>query len=114
MQSNQNINNQYSKGRNEYSKKRNIPLDIQAILAVIRRRKHYLYHGESNPLNLEMTCLQGAYLKDVHLEGTNLRYANLEGVNLRDSHLEAASLRHANLEEAHLYGANRKSRPFFC
>jgi uncharacterized protein YjbI with pentapeptide repeats len=112
IQLNKSINNEYSKERNEYSKKRKLPLDIQGIVAVIRRRKHYLHHGESNPLNLEMTCLQGAYLEDAHLEGTSLRHANLEEVQLYKAHLEKADLSFTNLIRARLGSAHLNGADF--
>ena len=81
--------------KKEYSKERNIPLDIQAILTVIGRRKNYLNYGESNHLNLEMAYLQGADLKDAHLEGANLIDVHLEGADLTGTNLEEADLKQA-------------------
>jgi len=92
--------------KKEYSKERNIPLDIQAILTVIGRRKNYLNYGESNHLNLEMAYLQGADLKDAHLEGANLIDVNLEGADLKGANLEGADLKDANLEGANLIDVN--------
>ena len=79
----------------EYSKERKIPLDIQAILTVIGRRKNYLNYRESNHLNLEMAYLQGADLKDAHLEGACLKGAHLEEADLTGTNFEGADLKQA-------------------
>lgn len=84
--------------KKEFSKTKQIPFDIQAILTVIGRRKNSLNHRESNCLNLEMTCLQGADLTDTYYEGANFRNTYLEGAFLIDSHLGGANLSNAHLE----------------
>jgi len=71
--------------------------DIQAILSVIRIRKHFLNNGENKGLDLHKT-----YLKEANLEGANLEGANLEGAYLRQAQLKGADLRQARLKEAEL------------
>lgn len=73
-----------------------LPLDIQAILTVIGRRKYSLSSGEPEPLDLGKT----------NLSRFNLIGANLEGVNLRESNLRESKLQHANLRGAYLEEAN--------
>ena len=83
--------------------------DIQAILSVIRRRKHFLNNGENKGLDLHKTYLKEAYLEEANLEGANLegaylRQAQLKGADLRQARLKEAELIEAHLEEAHLEG----------
>ena len=49
--------------------------------------------------------LEGASLKDAHLEHTFLYDARLEGASLRRAHLNGATLHLASLYGAHLEGA---------
>ncbi len=95
--------------KNEVSEVKKIPLDIQAILTVIARRKNCLNKGESIPLNLQGTCLQNADMHRAHLNGVNLKGANLNGVNLEGANLNGASLEGANLEGANLNRAYIKN-----
>jgi uncharacterized protein YjbI with pentapeptide repeats len=90
--------------------------DIQAILNVLRRRRHdtnrerdgqYLDLGETD---LRWADLRGASLKQVHLTRAYLRNASLKGANLKsallfEAHLEAAEFDGAHMEEAILTGA---------
>ena len=103
-------------------------LDIQAVLIVIARRKHYYNHGETNSLNLERTnlrkcdlssaILSGAELYRANLSEANLSEANLYRANLSEAilygaYLSGANLYRANLSEANLYGANL-SEAYLC
>jgi hypothetical protein len=106
--------------KKEYSKERNIPLDIQAILTVIGRRKNYLNYGESNHLNLEMAYLQGADLKDAHLEGANLIDVHLEEADLKqaknltiDQLSKVKTLYDAKLDEQYLIPLKEKYPTLF-
>jgi hypothetical protein len=101
--------------KKEYSKERNIPLDIQAILTVIGRRKNYLNYGESNHLNLEMAYLQGADLKDAHLEGANLIDVHLkQAKNLTIDQLsKVKTLYDAKLDEQYLIPLKEKYPTLF-
>lgn len=95
---------------------RKISLDIQAVLTVLSRREHFYGYGETNPLNLEFTCLKGADLKEAHLEESHLEESHLEGAYLAGAdlagaylegvHLEGADLKGADLAGAHLAGAD--------
>ena len=51
--------------------------DVQAVLTVLGRRTIGLDTGA--PLDLTMTALSGANLKEAHLDGANLFGANLDG-----------------------------------
>jgi hypothetical protein len=75
--------------------------DIQAIMAVIRRRIRHFDNGEPEFIDLHGTHLQGANLYKAHLYG-----ANLHGANLSAANLSAANLSGADLSGAHLEGAN--------
>ncbi len=59
----------------------------------------------SRPAVFELN-LEGADLRDSHLEGAYLNQAHLEEADLRDSHLEGAILYQAHLEGAYLYQAH--------
>jgi uncharacterized protein YjbI with pentapeptide repeats len=68
------------------------PADIQAILTVIGRRTRTWGNGETEPLDLVNTNLQGA----------NLWKAQLQRAFLAEAQLQGADLRHAQLQEANL------------
>ena len=78
--------------------------DIQAIMAVIRRRVRHFDNGEPEFIDLHGTHLEGANLHKAHLYG-----ANLHGANLSTANLSAANLSGANLAGTHLEGANLKA-----
>jgi Pentapeptide repeats (8 copies) len=82
--------------------------DIQAILNVLGRRDETARKGETTErrLDLTVTDLRGAFLRDVHLEGADLRFAHLEGAHLGKAHLEHAYLVGTYLEGAVLWGAH--------
>jgi uncharacterized protein YjbI with pentapeptide repeats len=105
-----------------------LPADVQAILAVLGRRKPHANSTERRLLDLRETDLRGANLSGSRLDGvtlhgahlekidatrsilsrSNLREANLSGASLTEADLEGASLSRANLEGARLNGANLK------
>lgn len=92
-----------------------ISLDIQAILTVIRRRKHFFEFGESDRLDLHRTNLQEANLRGATLKGADLRGANLQGADLRDTDLSNTDLimgKEADLQGANLRGANLRMADF--
>lgn len=66
--------------------------DIQAILAVLGRRKYRYGQGENQRLGLRRTDLNWATLWEAHLEGAVLQGACLAGANLIEAHLEGADL----------------------
>ena len=85
--------------------------DIQAIMAVIRRRERNYEKGDQR-LDLHQTDLHGAnlthaYLTDTNLMDTNLTGANLTGACLTHANLARAYLTYANLASANLTGAHR-------
>jgi uncharacterized protein YjbI with pentapeptide repeats len=102
------------------------PADIQAILAVLGRRKSHGPSPERRLLDLRETDLRGANLSGGRLDGmtlagahlgkvdatrsiftrANLREADLSRATLTEADLEGASLSRANLEGARLNGAN--------
>lgn len=90
------------------------PADIEAVLAVIRRRDAKSRKREQVNewrLDLTETDLRKAFLHKAHLEGADLRGTHLEGANLSKAHLEGAFLREvhlkgADLSEVHLEGAD--------
>jgi uncharacterized protein YjbI with pentapeptide repeats len=102
--------------------------DIQAILAVLGRRKAGPASTEKRLLDLRDTDLRATNLSGIRLEGvtmhgahlegadltrasltrSNLREASLAGASLTEVDLEGASLSRANLEGARLNGANLK------
>jgi hypothetical protein len=84
--------------------------DIQAIMTVLRRRKHHFGNGEPEPIDLHLTNLQGANLQGANLQNANLDAVNLQNANLRGAILSGAALdsnlQGADLREARLVGAN--------
>lgn len=72
-----------------------LPLDIQAILTVIGRRKYSFSSGEPEYLDLGKT----------NLSRFNLIGINLEEADLREADLKGTKLQHANLKGAYLEGA---------
>jgi Pentapeptide repeats (8 copies) len=85
--------------------------DIQAILTVLRRRTRTFGDGETHPLDLRRTPLQGADLQGASLRGANLEgalllRADLRGADLRGAHLQGAHLEETNLQGAGLRGAD--------
>ena len=91
-----------------------IPLpsaDIQAILTVIGRRRHYDAEGPNQYIDLRKTDLRMANLEEAkleraNLEGTNLQKAKLSKATLKKANLGKADLKEANLEEVNLEEAN--------
>ncbi|WP_135613016.1 pentapeptide repeat-containing protein [Methanococcoides sp. AM1] len=83
-----------------------LPIDIEAIINVLRRRKNYYENGEPSPINLKQTYLEFADLNFINLKGANLSSANLFGANLFGANLFGANLEFANLEEADLDEVN--------
>jgi hypothetical protein len=95
-----------------------VPLDVQAILTVLRRRSYSYYIPEEYSLSLDLsdTNLPGADLQQADLQradfrrtnlwGAYLRSANLRSANLQRADLRSAYLQEANLQEAYLQGAN--------
>jgi Uncharacterized low-complexity proteins len=61
---------------------RNISLDIQAVITVIRRRKYFFGNGEAKSLDLQETNLLGANLSDADLSDANFSEAYLSDANL--------------------------------
>jgi len=77
-----------------------ITIDIEAILAVIRRRNWHYERSDQTP------DLHGTNLHDANLEGVYLRGADLRGAYLRRTNLEGAYLRGVNLINTYLRGAD--------
>jgi uncharacterized protein YjbI with pentapeptide repeats len=84
--------NEYEKEEAEVNK---LPLDIQAILTVIGRRRYSISSGEPSYLDLRKTNLSRFVLIG----------ANLEGALLYEADLQEARLQRANLKGAYLEGA---------
>ncbi len=93
------------------------PADVQAVLAVLGRRKASLDDSaEKRLLDLRDTDLRGANLSGSHLDGVMLSGAHLEHAdatravltrsNLRDAWLSGASLSEADLRGASVSKAN--------
>ena len=97
------------------------PTDVAAVLTVINRRDPRSREREqAREWRLDFALsdlrraflvkapLEGANLREAHLERADLSGANLEGANLREAHLEGANLLWANLEGADLSGVHLK------
>ena len=88
--------------------------DIQAIMAVLRRRTRFWGHGEPERLDLGETHLSGADFTEANLSRANLRKTNLGrailwGANLSEAYLSEAYLEHAILHDTNLMGATLSS-----
>jgi uncharacterized protein YjbI with pentapeptide repeats len=85
-----------------------VSMDIQAILTVIKRRKYSFDDGEPYGLDLQNTYLYKADLTKVHLKRADLSRANLSCAKLIEANLEGANLRLTNFTRADLREANLK------
>jgi uncharacterized protein YjbI with pentapeptide repeats len=77
-------------------------LDIQAILYILRDRKHHYGSGEDKYIWLTHSDLRNGDLREIHLDRARLRGANLKGARLDGAHLWRARLRNIIFEEASL------------
>ncbi len=92
--------------KRENSEVKNVSLDIQAILTVITKHEFPYNNEKDKVLNLGMTWLKGADLREAHLEGANLKGAHLEGANFYKADLSGANFYKADLSGTHLNRAN--------
>ncbi|MBD1863012.1 pentapeptide repeat-containing protein [Trichocoleus desertorum] len=95
-----------------------LPLDIQAVMTLLARRKHTYGHKlEPHRLNLRAVDLRRlhlpptAQLSSADLSGSSLQQAELAGINfqqaeLSDANLQQVELTGANLQEAKFCSAN--------
>ncbi|WP_179228382.1 pentapeptide repeat-containing protein [Leptolyngbya ohadii] len=83
-----------------------LPTDIQAVLTVIKRRKHKNTDWEHFRFDLRKSDLRAALLRYAHLQRIDFRYANLQGIELVSANLQRADLEGANLQRANFRGAN--------
>ena len=82
------------------------PIDIQAILTVIGRRKTTDMQKFDAILDLSNTYLAGVALYDANLSGVNLSGADLSGAKLHGVNLSTAVLIGVNLSQATLIQVN--------
>ncbi|NJL41674.1 MAG: pentapeptide repeat-containing protein [Leptolyngbyaceae cyanobacterium SM1_4_3] len=86
----------------EGNKKYDIPIDIQAVLTILKRRNPDKTHIESNYIDLRKTNLNYAYLKEANLDRANFSNACLKKINLHRASLQYARFWNADLTEADL------------
>jgi hypothetical protein len=79
--------------------------DIQAVLTVLGRRNRTYERGDQR-LDLSGTNLQGAKLRQAHLEKAILTGAHLEEADLQQAYLQGAEFDDAHLEGAYLPAAH--------
>jgi len=89
---------------------RKLPIEIQAVLTVLARRRWTFGQGENQQLNLSQTDLRAADLSEVNLRGidlgqADLREARLQGADLSEALLDGSRLAKANFVRANLRGA---------
>jgi hypothetical protein len=98
------------------------PVDIQAILTVLGRRKHDretndqrvdLHNTDLRRFNLREAKMQRTIFTEAHLNATNLEKADLSGADLTRSDLRGANLRGANLRGADLTGMQENNETDF-
>jgi uncharacterized protein YjbI with pentapeptide repeats len=92
------------------------PVDLEAVITILKRRGKAYGHGEEQPLNLRAVGWRGMSLENIHLaramlsqadlRGANLAEANLRGANLAEARLSGATLTGTMLAEANLRGAD--------
>jgi Pentapeptide repeats (8 copies) len=84
-----------------------IPLDVEAALNVIGRRRTVIQRDEPDAsTDLNSTDLSNAYLVGMRFEWAYFGYAILNGANFRDAYLNAADFNGAEMKQAQLHGAN--------
>jgi hypothetical protein len=83
-----------------------LPSDIEAVVAVLKRRPHSFGDGESDRLDLSRTNLCRADFKEADLEAAILYRANLQWALLRKAKMKGAMLEDANLESARMEEAD--------
>lgn len=92
-----------------------VPLDLEAVMAVLRRRKHEretkeqvinLAATDLRKVNLEKANLPGASFDHANLQGAWLKGINLQKAWLYEAYLQRAMVHMANLHEAHFEKAN--------
>ncbi|MBD2019208.1 pentapeptide repeat-containing protein [Leptolyngbya sp. FACHB-36] len=86
------------------------PIDVQAALTVIGRRK---VKRDKGRIDFRQTNLEGADLFNTHLEGVDLFGAHLKGVNFFGAHLEGARLDRAHLQGASFIGTHLEKASLF-
>jgi hypothetical protein len=77
-----------------------LPTDIQAVLTVIKRRKHKNTNWEHFRFDLRKSDLRAAFLRFAHLQRVDFRHANLQGIELMGANLWEANLLDANFQRA--------------
>ena len=80
--------------------------DVQAILAVLGRRKVHHPSSEKRLLDLRETDLRGANLSGSRLEGLSLQGAHLDRTDATRAQLAKSNLREVDLSGATLTGAD--------
>lgn len=95
----QNDSNQLN---DEEKRGHDIPIDIQAVLTILKRRNPDKTHIESNYIDLGKTNLSCAYLKEANLDRANFNNACLKKIKLHRASLQYAKFWNADLTEADL------------
>lgn len=93
-------------GKPDYASEDPAAADVQAALTVLGRRVRTFGEGEYQELNLRITNLFGADLREARLRGANFTMANLRHTILWLADLRDAVLTDARLEDAYLPGAD--------
>ena len=98
-------------GEDEYREKhKSKPAEeVQSLLTLLFVRNHRIFRGCH--INLQESWLNGADIREAHLERADLAKAYLQGTILFEAHLQKANFREArlqgaNLEMAHLQAAD--------
>ncbi|PMB53568.1 hypothetical protein CEN39_03715 [Fischerella thermalis CCMEE 5201] len=114
------LQNNSNRLNDEEVKEHDIPIDIQAVLTILKRRNSELVSADLQQAKLGCAQLQGANLKranlrqaklmvaqlqSIKLNGKKVRKTNLEDADLRESDFSGANLTNANLARANLVGA---------
>lgn len=108
----ENISNTLSPIKVKNLKIKELPLDIEAIITVIGRRKNSFGDGETIRLNLSRTYLRKASFKETNLERASFGYAYLENAYFGYSYLKQSIFICAHLENAYLGHANFENAVF--
>ena len=103
---------QYPKNEREWEDRqkkleglKEVSIDVQAVLTVIGRREDPKF-GRDESIDLSLTNLQGANLRNANLQNSYLMGVNLQNSSLWGANLQGADLREANLQDAFLLGVN--------
>ena len=100
-------------GEDEYREKHKTKpsVEVQSLLTLLFVQNHKIFKGRH--INLQESWLNGADIREPHLEKAVLANAHLQGTIFYEAHLQKANFRGAHLQEANLEMAHLQAADFF-